>query len=234
MKNVCSMLFAVFVTMICCTPAGAQQMYRCGNQFQDRPCDGGQQGKAIGSAKSVQSRTKLELDSQCERVGASVQKIIWAREAGRTAEMQLVGTTNSEERRLISEVFRRQGPYNEIRTAIEGDCMAEKERAAQAAALIQAAGELQGQGRGGSASNQIQTGGGAQPASDASDEKRVGQKNEKLATTETEGKKARCNKLNSKIENIRSQQRAGGNVANMESLNRDRQDMDSALRNEGC
>src|SRR4030067_762715 len=127
-------------------PAHAQKMYRCGNVYQDRPCAGEQQ-KIIGSTGAASASAAPAVEGHCAQRGANAQKIMWAKETGRTEEMQLSAASSGEERKLIAEVYRKRGPSVEVRAAIEADCTAERQRAAQAAALIEAAAKLQGQDR---------------------------------------------------------------------------------------
>ena len=54
-RNLWLAIAALGTGIVLCAPAYAQQMYRCGKQYQDRPCDDAKQGKVIGSTGSPQS-----------------------------------------------------------------------------------------------------------------------------------------------------------------------------------
>ena len=126
-----------------CVPAAAQKMYRCGNVYQDRPCDNGQAAKVVsGNGGGSSLPDKPGADAACTQRGLDSQKIVWSREAGATAEKMLAQAKTSSEKTLVTDVYRRYGSAPQVRAAIEADCLADKEKAAQAAALLQAAARL--------------------------------------------------------------------------------------------
>jgi hypothetical protein len=134
-----------------CGAAHAQKnLFRCGNSYQDRPC-ATEPGKVIGKSGApaatppATGATPATVDLACTRRGAQAQKIMWAREAGATAETQLATAATPADRKLVADVYDRRGSSVEVRAAIEADCSAEKARNAQAAALMEAAAKLQGQ-----------------------------------------------------------------------------------------
>ena len=131
----------------CATPVSAQTMYRCGNAYQDHPCGGGQAGKVIGVGSSPNAASTAaaasRVSAQCSQRGIAAQKIKWIREAGETQQQQLAAASGSADRSLVADVYSRQGTSVEVRAAVEADCMAEQDRAAQAAALLEAANRLQ-------------------------------------------------------------------------------------------
>ena len=133
-----------------CAPAGAQKMYRCGSTYQETPCTGNQQGKEIRAAGPASSQSASSTDAACAQRGAASQKIVWAREAGATAEKALADVESKslsrsqkeEEKRLIEDIYQKRGSAPEIRAAIEADCVADKKLQSEAAALEQAAASL--------------------------------------------------------------------------------------------
>lgn len=202
--------------------------YRCGKVYQDTPCEGqGKSGGAITSSSVHEVRPSAAAsgkDEYCTRRGLAAQKIKWGRESGLTAETQLSATSDPEEKRLISDVYRRSGNSIEVRNAVEADCLAEKERAAQAAALIAAAAKLQGNPP-------------AQPqplSASAASSGTASQKQDSSSNAEQVAMQNRCRNLNAERDRIVGQQRAGGGAAHMESLNRQRQQMDKNIRDAGC
>lgn len=207
--------------------AQAQKMYRCGNTYQDRPCAGEQQGKILGSTGVTQPTAAPAVDDQCAQRGAQAQRIMWAKETGRTEEMQLAAATSGYEKQLIGEVYRKRGSSVEVRTAIEGDCMAEKQRAAQAAALTEAAAKLQGQGVPAATAGPPAV----KPASDQDTEARRQQEAEARLAAD---KKARCDGMSAQLENIRNSQRSGGNAATMDYLRSQQRKIEGEFRSAGC
>jgi hypothetical protein len=205
------------------------QVYRCGNTYQDRPCDAAQGGKPLNASSGTPSAPAgTAIDDDCAQRGIAAQRIMWAREAGQTADTQLAAANSSLQRKLIGSVYRKRGSAPEVRTAIESECAAEKQRDAQAATLLEAAARLRAQddpaaGPGtGSPSPTVK---GTATASLAD-----GSEDERMAVA----KRTRCSALRDRAETLRSEQRAGATAARMDSLNKQRRVIDDSLRSEGC
>lgn len=126
-----------------CSPALAGTMFRCGSSYQDRPCDAGQPAKVINSSGVARERVSApahaaasapvattvaapRVDAECAARGNRAKQIVWAKESGRTAEVQLAAANSEDARRLISDVFARNGSSLDIRRDVEADCMAAK------------------------------------------------------------------------------------------------------------
>lgn len=122
-----SKILAAWFCILLTAPASAQTMFRCGNTYQDKPCDGGQAGKVIGNTRMPQTAA-ASADPACARRGAEAQKIKWGREAGRTEEVALAAAGSEDQRKLVSDVYSRGGTSSDLRAAIEADCAAEKEK----------------------------------------------------------------------------------------------------------
>lgn len=118
-------------------PAQAQKMYRCGSNYQDRPCSGQDSRVVSSSGAGPAAAASAPVDAACTRRAAEAQKIAWVRETGKTEAEQ--AAAQPAQRDLVAEVYRRRGSSLEIRNAIESECVVEKERAAQAAALLESA-----------------------------------------------------------------------------------------------
>jgi len=206
--------------------AHAQKMYRCGNTYQDRPCAGEQSGKVIGSTGTPRPAATPAADPYCAQRGEKAQRIMWAKESGRTEEMQLSAATHPEERKLIGEVYRKRGSSAEVRAAIEADCMDERKRAAQAAALIDAAHKLQGQNPPAAAP--------AQPAASEAAPPAAEQNQPDAAARQAGARKARCDRISQRLESIRNSQRAGGSGVTMDRLRQQKQDAEREWSEAGC
>ena len=225
-------IVGVFTAAVLCGAVHAQSMYRCGSVYQDRPCEGKDPGKRIGSTGSPQSADKPVADAECAQRGAETLKIVWKREAGASADKQIADLNAGrsgppkmfDERKLIADVYNKRGSAPEVRAAIEADCMLEKERAAQAAAWA-AAMPQPGQSKAG-----------APPAasSEADAKTADARRREETTAKDAANKKARCEDYNSQLEEITSTQRRGGDVREMERLNQKRRDIDSQSRAMGC
>ena len=225
-------IVGVFIGISLCGLVDAQTMYRCGSVYQDRPCDGGQQGKVIGSTGGRQPAYKPVADAECAQRGANTLKIVWSREAGASAEKQIAdidagrpaSPRSWEDKRLVMEVFNKRGSASEVRAAIEADCMLEKERAAQAAALIGAAQALTGKPQPAPVTTLTGDNDADTKAADA----------RQSEARERANKKSRCDELNARLAGIRNSQRTGGDIREMESLNQKSRDTEGQLREVGC
>lgn len=138
-----------------CSPAFAGgTMFRCGSSYQDRPCDAGQPAKVLNSsgvarehvatpapASSASAVTAAvappRVDAECAALGNRAKQIVWAKETGRTAEAQLAAATSDEDRRLITDVYRRRGSALDVRSGVESDCMASRSPTAAQANICQ-------------------------------------------------------------------------------------------------
>ena len=217
--------------------AHAQKMYRCGNSFQDLPCAGAQQGKVVGNVgtPAAAAASTQPKDAQCTRRGAEALKIVWMRDNGALKERQISDLDSNstfagnreEGRQLIESVYSKRGSAPEVRAAIEAECIAEKERFAQAAALAAAAVRLQG---GAPVAPSAAAGGAGEP-----DLARLeARQREEIAANQEAFKKSRCADLARQYENLRRQERAGGSVGTMVRLNDLKRSLDERQRSEGC
>lgn len=116
-------------------PAQAQQLYKCGATFQDKPCDTEVQKKysaVTGSFTKEQVTTGADL--QCAEIGLSAVPVIQARLANETQDSvnakidaKPIGRLEKiKEKELVAAVFNKKGNATEIRGAIENDCMDKK------------------------------------------------------------------------------------------------------------
>lgn len=203
--------------------AHAQRMYRCGNAYQDRPCEGAQAGRQVRDFSGPAAPGSRQIaDAQCARRGEEAVKIVWARESGATREQQEASGMHSQQ--LIDSVYYKRGSAPEIRAAVEAECMADKER--QAAALAAAAARIQG-------TASVPPPSAQGPA--AADLARIQERQDaEIAANQEAFKKSRCADLGRQSENLRRQERAGGSSATMARLYDLRTSLDETRRKEGC
>jgi hypothetical protein len=216
--------------------AHAQKMYRCGNSYQDQPCAGVQQGKVVGNVGTPTAAASTQAkDAQCSRRGAEALKIVWMRDNGASMERQISDLDSNsafagrreEGRQLIESVYSRRGSAPDVRAAIEAECIAEKERYAQAAALAAAALKLQG---GAPVAPTASSRGAGEP-----DLARLeARQREEITANEEAYKKTRCADLARQYESLRREERAGGSIGTMNRLNDRRRSLDERQRSEGC
>ena len=209
--------------------AQAQTMYRCGKTYQDRPCAGGQAGKAMGSAASAApSAGAAAADAECVQQGKDSLRIVWSREGGATEERLLAEAASAEQKRFVRDVYRRPGAASTVQAAVQADCVAAKARAEQDAAVALAA-ALKAQREG---KLPAPPAGHAAPAAadPAAEERR---KAEQVAAA-AERAKQRCASLNSDMERLRAQERRGGSAGAMEAFSERRRELPERIRQGGC
>lgn len=120
----------------------AHAVYRCGNVYQDRPCDdnGPQPHLTPGfrAAPPVPSpaTTASPFAAACSRVGEEAQRVAWKREGGATQDTLLAEAATSGSRAVIESVYRRRGTAPEIRAALEAECVADRQKEADDAAVM--------------------------------------------------------------------------------------------------
>jgi hypothetical protein len=199
-------------------PVHAQTMYRCGNTYQDSPCQSAPANKTFnssGAAKTTSASAAPVTDVQCSGRGAEAIKITWQREAGKTLEQQLTGVSSPTQRALIEETYGIRGTAPEVRSAIEAACMKRKEEAAKAAALIEAA---------------KATDGAARPVSSAAGSAQAPQPQPTAVaqpkSPERPDSARQCESIQAQINSVKEQQRQGGSIAFQEELNSRRRDLE--------
>ena len=226
-------LLLVAAIACCATAASAQTMYRCGSTYQDHPCGGGQQGQVIGTSPvpgaASSSPASPGHSAQCVQRGIAAQKIKWMREAGKTQEEQ-VATAGWGQAGLIADVYGRHGTSMEVRAAVEQDCMDEQERAAQAAALIDAANRLKA-GHGSVESRFDTQGNGGAAAAPNTAPLSTGAD---AASTEAANKKATCQGLTRQLDDVRARERAGSTLQGMEAMRQQYRDIGDKIHAAGC
>ena len=220
------------LTALTCQAALAQRLYRCGNQYQEFPCAGGQPSKAVNASGAGQSAAaSTTSDAECAARGAASQKIVWAREAGATQDKQMAdlrakGQADAGQSALIAAVYTKRGSVPEVRAAIEADCVAEKAKTTQAAALRAAANQLEGKGT--APANT------ATPAAAAGVAASSPVNAAPASTASADAKKAQCDSFARQLESNRTSQRASGSTAQMESLNNQRRGIEANQKAAGC
>ena len=218
----------------CTTSASAQTMYRCGSSFQDHPCSAGQAGTVIGTtpahaaAQAPTAAVTSGPSAQCSQRGLASQKISWNREAGKTQQEQVAGATGSFQRDLVAEVYSHRGTSVEVRAAIEADCKAAEDRAAQAAALIDAAARLQAGAN--PAGLHADTTAGATPTTVAVSPPQQTSPVSNDASTRL----ANCQRLNQSLADVLARERAGTSATQVEQVRQQERDARTRLRDAGC
>jgi hypothetical protein len=234
-KGLSTIACAALVSVSSIALAG-QTQYRCGNKYQDAPCDNGEQGARVGNSDGatpvpVQSQAQMQaVSADCSARGKESLKISRARESGATADKQLAEVDSSklsaqqaaQEKRLISSVYAKRASATAIRADIEAECMAEKEKLKQALLLVAAVGKLM-------QNAQPDAAPGAEPDTTSP----PGQAEDSQADARDRHVQT-CARLTRELTSVRTRQRSGGSIAAMTKLNDSRRELEAGLRNEGC
>jgi len=214
--------------------AQAQTLYRCGSVYQDRPCDAGKTGRVVGSTGTgggAAAAPASNIDPECAQRGKDSNKIVWAREGGATEERLLSEASSARERRLIQNAYRRPGAASTVQAAVEADCVAEKQREGEQAALAIAA-ALKAQKEGGGAATPSLP---AQSLAQHQGEEQAAQiAAQQRAEREAEHKKRQCTRYGDEMESLRRAERAGGSASRMDSLNEQRRNLREQMSRAGC
>lgn len=220
--------------------AHAQKLYRCGNTYQETPCTGAQPAtkELKAGASPAQSAGGAQSDAECAQRGADSQKISWAREGGATAEKQLADADaksisaqkKAEEKQLIEAVYRKRGTAPVVRSAIEADCMAEKDKQRQAAALAAAAANLKGE----APANPTQQAAAQAAKNEEAQRAAEAKRKEDEQAREARRQKALCDSLKEQIEDIVARQRKGATAPQMTDLTRRKNELEAKASTGGC
>jgi hypothetical protein len=214
--------------------SASAEMFRCGNVYQDHPCEDAKAGKKLqgvgtGGKPAPSPASGQAANPICVQRGADSLKIVWGREAGLTEDKATAAESHPDRKQLVADVYRVRGTAPEVRTRIEAECMAEMEERAKVLALHKAmvkagvAPAMQSRG--------------VAPTAEQSAEREAAE--EKARATErslaaSEKKKESCDRLSSKLESNRQQQRSGGTGAEMNNLNRERSELEAEFRKRTC
>jgi hypothetical protein len=209
----------------------AQVMYRCGKTFQDRPCEAGVTEQRInnGGARAdsaasptTASRSSSRFAQFCARRGEHAQRITWQREGGATLERALNDARgDAAMATLVQDVYARRGSAPDVRASIESECIVEQEKAAAAADALRT---LQ------------QDAAKAAPAGNAPPPATSQPAGAGTAAQASGGSQQNpmCDSWRRDKDSIESRLRAGGTVARMESLQRERRDVEKKLSDARC
>ncbi|MBR7801329.1 hypothetical protein [Undibacterium fentianense] len=220
----CGMIFFASI-------AQAQTMYRCGSSYQDKPCANGQTGVVIGKIKTNENatadglKTNQSIDPACKARGEEAKKILWMREGGAQKTDLLAKSESPERDRLINDIYAVRGNSNDIRMNIERNCMEEKLLVRRILATSDP-----------ETLNSLQA---ARSAQNASNMPKNAQKSgSELTTTKTKQDEEpapkmqlSCPKIKVQMAIVNANLQAGADAASMQEFRRQKQELESELRN---
>jgi hypothetical protein len=225
-----AMRVAVLAGMaLVCAQAQSQTMYRCGKVYQDRPCDAGQAGKAIGSTGTgAAPAASGTADAECVQRGRDSLKIVWSREGGATEERLVSEASTPAQKRLVRDVYRRPGAASTVQAAVEADCVAEKRKREEDAAMAAAAAILRA--RDGTPPSPA-----AQPAAPpAADPATAPRRTVHRQEIGADNKKEVCAGYNAQMESLRAEERSGATAKGMDRINESRRKLRDQMSRAGC
>lgn len=222
--------------VLCAAPGWAQ--YRCGNSFQDRPCDAGVPEQRIGSgsrapapatsAPAAAAPQNSPFAAVCARQGERAQQMAWKREGGATLDKQIAELHNdgqrSENEALLHSVYARRGSAPQIRSAIETECLAERQKQAEAAQMLRALQQQAGQQAPAPVRAPVSADADATQAQHAA----------ARAAAAASSAKARCDSLRASKDLTESELRRGGSGRTMEVLQEERRRIEREMLGARC
>ena len=132
----------------------AQALFRCGNAYQDKPCNTASvetpvnpaiRNATVAATPAAAKPLASPFAAACARIGNEAQRVVWNREAGATREKQIGevprGHAYDEMVQTIDVVYTKRGTAPEIRGQVEAECLVEKQKRADAAAALKALAE---------------------------------------------------------------------------------------------
>ena len=223
-------------------PLFAADFYRCGSTFQDTPCAGAVKSKVIGtSSNSNTSQPTKAVDKDCLLQGEAAKKIMWMREIGKTADVQMSTATDYMTKKLIPQVYKLHGSSIEVKAMIEDECMQQKERDLLAAKMMIEAERLRS-GTSNVSENNVNTSnlnksnGGlndanatnATPNQTSENAAKQLSNNKNIKNTEI------CSRYQSELNAINVQRKKGGTAIDMETLKLQRTQTEANIKSAGC
>ena len=221
----------IFIISVSAQLAHAGNLYRCGNTYQDSPCQNTTLGKnvkkiAVPTTNQARDTSPTLIDFDCKEKGEKAKKIMWMREIGKTADEQVLSPPDGASQGLIKEVYSHRGSSLEVRNAIEKTCMEQKERDKLAAQMMAEAQRLRaGNANPPSASETIKSTNG---------EPIIKNETPNRLSDATTSQAEKCNNLRERSAIIADKKRTGGSAKLMENLRREQYEVNEALKMSGC
>jgi hypothetical protein len=213
----------------------AHAVYRCGNVYQDRPCDNngpqphltpGMKAAPASATAGSAATPASPFAAACSRIAQEAKKAVWKREGGATQEKQLAELPNTGSReemaRMLDSIYRKRGSAPEISRAIELECIAEKQKEADTAAAIKLLLQSQQAGKAPTAA--------ATPAPAPADAASAVQK----TAADKKGPSPSCPSWRGELDTVNADFRKGGNAVRMEELQNRRRDVEQRMRDGRC
>lgn len=125
-------LNALACALLTCSQVSlADDLYRCGNSYQDKPCRGTASNHittkklphSINAQALKESQTTFAVNTNCQQHGEAAKAIAKLHEAGKTQEQQVNATSDAASQALIKDVYSRRGSALQVQYAFEHECM---------------------------------------------------------------------------------------------------------------
>jgi hypothetical protein len=214
----------------------AHAVYRCGNMYQDQPCDDkgpqshltpGMKATPAPAAAGTAAAPASPFAAACSRIGQEAKKAVWKREGGATQEKQLAELPNTGSREemanMLDSVYRKRGSAPEISRAVELECIAEKQKEADTAEAMKLLLQSRQSGKAPAAATAPEA-----PPVDA------GAATLQKTATDKKGPSPSCAGWRGELDTVNADFRKGGNAVRMEELQNRRRDVEQRLRDGRC
>jgi hypothetical protein len=234
--NAVSMIRIAAIALAVAASSAAHAVYRCGNVFQDTPCDAAATQMNPGGARPAPAAARgaatapsgaSPFATACSRLGEEAQRMVWKREGGATQERQMaeLPAGNREEMaKVLDSVYRKRGSAPDVRAAIEAECVAERQQAADQAAALRALLPANAPAQGGSVPAAAPS-----ASSDPAGAEAAAQKRQAAAAANPI-----CPSLRRDLDAINAQLRSGGSAASMERLQGQRRTAEKSFADSRC
>jgi hypothetical protein len=155
--------------------------------------------------------------------------VVWAREGGATEERLVSEAGSAEQKRLVRDVYRRPGAASTVQAAVVADCIAEKQKLEQDAALAAAA-AIRAQREG-----TLPSSAAAQPtAAVQPDPEAQARARAEREAAQAASKKRVCAQYASQMDDLTARERAGGSAQAMDRLRDSRRQLQARMSSSGC
>jgi hypothetical protein len=244
--TIASILRIAAVVSAVAASGAAHAVYRCGNVFQDTPCDAAGTQMNPGGARAAPPPARGTLPAPagapaaapagaspflpgCSRIGQEAQKMVWKREGGATQDHQraeLPAGNREEMEAVLDSVYRKRGSAPEIRSAIEAECIAQKQEAADKAALLRSLLPANAGTQAGTTP--------AAPSAPGVAPAGTGDAPPAAKAQAANGPSPACAGWRRDLDSLNGQLRAGGNAATMERIQAQRRSVEKSMSEGRC
>ena len=120
----------IFVLLTFSQALFANDLYRCGSSYQDKPCNGKINSQDISRKTpqtldniAIESQSDLIVNANCQQRGESAKAIAKLRDEGITENQQINATSDQISKTMIKDVYRHRGSALQLQNTFEHECL---------------------------------------------------------------------------------------------------------------